>query len=148
MNEFNLDFLRDTQGNYILKTKIEDESQYRGFFKTTGTYSENLIISTKYFEKKLKHNLDDMVIAIEQAILHKQKVIYDDIIYERFVASVTPEEEFNPLFKTMVEEEIEAYTENSRKVKVEVSFEVHTKSYPHLMLRTFLKSVGDFIKGR
>ena len=82
MTEFNLDFLTDTQGNYILKTKIEDESQYRGFFKTTGTYSENLIISTKYFEKKLKHNLDDMVIAIEQAILHKQKVIYDDIIYE------------------------------------------------------------------
>ena len=56
MDEIKLNYLKDSEGNYIIKQKINDSSYNDRHLMTTGTYSENLIISNKYFEKKLEHN--------------------------------------------------------------------------------------------
>ena len=81
--EMHLDYLQDTEGNYILRNKTFDDTNYNKFINHIGTYSENLLISTKYFNKKLHHKLEDIVNRIEDIVMVEQKITMDDIIYER-----------------------------------------------------------------
>ena len=68
MDEIKLNYLKDSEGNYIIKQKINDSSYNDRHLITTGTYSENLIISNKYFEKKLEHKLEDIINNLELQI--------------------------------------------------------------------------------
>lgn len=142
----NLDYLKDTDGNYILRNKTFDNSNFSKFIKHIGTYSENLLISRKYFDKKLKHKLEDIVNRIENSVMIEQKITMDDIISERIILKIKPEEEFNPIFKIMDEKEIAEYTIDSKKVRVEINFEMYIKPRQHLLLNGFLNSLMDFKK--
>ena len=137
MNEFELKYLKNDEGNYIIKeTNIdEDENQY---LITTGIYSENLIISKEFFNKKLEHKLDDIVKSIEEKVMLQNKIYKEDFLFEKFVATVTPEEEFNPLFQIFTEKEATEYTKNSSKVRINISFEIGFKVKPHLWFKVLL----------
>lgn len=143
MNDFNLNYSRDMDGNYIVKQRVGDATQYRDYLKNTGTYSENIVISTKYFEKKLRHKIDDMVKDLEETVILQHRIYDEDIIYKKFIATVTPEQEFNPLFQKMSDVEIAEYTANSMKVRVVIKFEMHIKTQKHLLFSSILNSLKE-----
>lgn len=145
MNEYNLKYLKDTEGRYIIKQTVNEDIEEQHLI-STGVYSENLIISKEYFNKKLQHKLDDIIKIIEESVMEENKIFRQDILSERIVADITPEEEFNPLFKNLSEEEIQEYTKNSSKVRVNITFEIAFKIKPHLwfkVLMNLFKKTGD-----
>lgn len=142
MDEIKLNYLKDSEGNYIIKQKINDSSYNDRRLMTTGTYSENLIISNKYFEKKLEHKLEDIVKLIEEKTMLENKISRNDFLSERFILDIKPEEEFNPIFKIMTEEEAAEYTKNSKKVRININFEIDFKIKPHLWFKVFLNLFG------
>ena len=136
MNEYNLKYLKDTEGRYIIKQTVNEEIEEQHLI-STGVYSENLIISKEYFNKKLQHKLDDIIKVIEESVMKENKIFRQDILSERIVADITPEEEFNPLFKNLSKKEIQEYTKNSSKVRVNITFEIAFKIKPHLWFKVF-----------
>ena len=88
-----LDYLRDTNGDYILKNEVLDDSYSGDLVKHLGTYNGNLLISNRFFKKKL-----------------------------------------------------EQYTKNSKKVRIEISFEIHIKPKKHLLFNSLINSLMEFKK--
>lgn len=144
--DFNLDYYRDMEGNYIVKHYVGDAATYKDYLKNTGSYSENVIIGRKFFEKKLKHKIDDMVRHIEDTIILEHKIYDEDIIYKKFIATIIPEQEFNPLFDKMSDEEIAEYTANSIKLRVKITFEMHFKTKKHLLFQSILNSFKENLR--
>lgn len=142
MNEIKLNYLKDSEGNYIIKQTINESSYNNRHLITTGTYSENLIISTKYFEKKLKHKLEDIIKSIEETTMLENKISRNDFLSERFILDIKSEEEFNPMFKIMLQDEAIEYTKNSKKVRININFEIDFKVKPHLWFKIFLNLFG------
>lgn len=150
MNEINLNFLRDNQGNYILKHSLNGELEYlqqkKNFIVHSGEYKNNFIISITFFNRKLQHKLEDVVKDIEKSVLLNLKIYKEDILSERIIAEIKPEKEFNPLFATMTNKEIEEYTKNSIKVRVVIHYEFHIKIKSHLALKGLSNSFKKFFK--
>lgn len=151
MNDFGLNFLQDSQGNYILKHFQNGEFEYlqenKNYIIHSGEYKNNLIISTTFFSKKLQHKLEDIVRDIEKMVLINQKIKREDILSEKMVAELKSEKDFNPLFATMTNEEIDEYTMDSTKIRVIINYEFHIKPKSHLMFGSFLNSLKKSLKG-
>jgi hypothetical protein len=149
--DIKLDYLKDTEGNYILKNVDNNSLDYlkdsNSFLKNSGEYTENLIISRESFEKKLKHKLEDIVQEIENSMMLVQKIKYEDILSEKITLKIKPEEEFNPLFKIMSDSEIAEYTKSSKKVRVEIHYEFDIKTKPHLVFGGIINSFKKTEKG-
>ena len=144
IKDINLNYLKDTEGNYILKNVVNDNDYVGETIVTDGDYVENWIISNKFFDKKLQHKLTDTVTDIEHNVLFQNRIKHNDILSEKIIATIIPETEFNPLFKTMSDKEILTYTKHSTKVKVHISFIFHIKQQSHLWLKTHLDALKDF----
>lgn len=144
--EVHLDYLRDTNGDYILKNEVLDDSYSGDLVKHLGTYNGNLLISNRFFKKKLEHKLQDIVKQIEDQVMVNQMITMNDIISERFIAKIKQEEDFNPLFQIMNEKDIAEYTKNSKKVRIEISFEIHIKPKKHLLFNSLINSLMEFKK--
>lgn len=140
MNNFNLKYFKDMDGNYILKRKIsnEDETEY---IQQQGDSSFNLVLSTHNFEKKLQHRLDETIIEVEDYIRTKNKIFDKDIIFEKIIAEVQDEQEFNPLIQNMSQKEIDIYTKHSKKVRVNINFEFHFKPKNYFLPKLFFKKI-------
>lgn len=144
IKDIKLNYLKDCEGNYILKNVVNDNEFTGEVIVTNGDAVENWVISNKFFDRKLQHKLDDAVTDIEHTVLLKNRIKPDDIISEKIIVTVTPEIEFNPLFKAMSDKEILTYTRHSTKVKVHISFVFHIKQQSHLWIKTHLDSLKDF----
>ena len=127
MSDLNLDYFRDAEDKYIIKSVCFDSNYEGDYMISDGDYSTNLLIGTKNFEKKLKHKLEDIIREIEKQVILKNYIVKKDILSEKFTASIKSEEEFNPLFQHLTDKEIAKYTKNSKKIRVEMHFAVNFK---------------------
>ena len=89
---------------------------------------------------KKYENLNGYHYAINVLLSNEQAGrIYIDNYTSR---GIKPEEEFNPMFKIMTEEEAAEYTKNSKKVRININFEIDFKIKPHLWFKVFLNLFG------
>ena len=137
MSKINLDYLKDTEGNYIVKQKIGDDENLE-HLTSIGDYTKILLIGKHNFNKKLKHKIEDCAQELEDSIMLQYKLYRRDIISKKITANILLEEDYNPLFESLTEEESETLTKNSTKVKVNFKFEYHIKIRPHLWCYTLI----------
>lgn len=146
MIDLDLDYFKDAEGNYIVRHIIKDD--YIDYDKITvkndGKFMENWVISNKFFNKKLKHKINDTVKSIKKTIMVQNKITEKDILSEYFLLKITPEEEFNPLFKNLTPLEITEYTKNSTKIRINLTWEIQIYPASHLIHRGLIGSLKSF----
>ena len=140
MEEINLDFLKDCDGKYIVRNEIYDTNfnpEINVHTSTDGVFICNTIISNKYFEKKLRHYVVNIVRNIRESFLKKNKLVEQDIYSEKFLLECINETELNPLFTMLSNKEIKALTKNSTKVQLKITWNICAKNKPKLVLASF-----------
>lgn len=137
--KFNLDL---TGNEVTLRYNVfEDYDVNRNMYVIhSGMLRTPLLISKKYFEKKLTHKLQDLMYQIVQDTMNSLKIIRKDFLSEKFVVKLQDEREINPLYKYLTEEELEKYSGDSIPIIVTLNYEFHIKMKLHLLIHNIKKN--------
>ena len=145
MEDVNLNYFKDSDGNYIIRrvcnsSKKEDDS----YVTYSGTMSSNFLFNKKDVVERLEESFERIAKQIEQNALKENKIEQEDIIFEKIIGNFVDEKNFNPMFSKMSEEEISEFRGDSIKIKVNITFEFNIKPKKHLKIRAY----KNFLFGR
>ena len=99
-----------------------------------------LLLSEKYFEKKLTHKLQDLMYQIVQDTLNSLKIVRKDFLSEKFTVNLQDERKINPIYKYFTEEEFREYTNGMIPVIVTLNYEFHIKPKLHILIHNIRKN--------
>ena len=143
VEDINLNYFKDSDGNYIIRricNKEDDDS----YFVYSGTMSSNFLFNKKDVVERLEESFERIAKQIEQNALKENKIEQEDIIFEKIIGNFVDEKNFNPMFSKMSEEEISEFRGDSIKIKVNITFEFNIKPKKHLKIRAY----KNFLFGR
>ena len=123
-----LDYFRDKDNNYIIRRTINTQDTNQSYFSYSGALNMEEDVE-KIFEK-LSND-------IEGSVKKQYKINMDSILFEKITGNFVEEDEYNPLFSHMTEEEILAFKGSSTKVRITIAFEFNIKLEKHLKFKAF-----------
>lgn len=145
MEDVNLNYFKDSDGNYIVRRVCNSSGKEDDSYVTySGTMSSNFLFNKKDVVERLEESFERIAKQIEQNALKENKIEQEDIIFEKIIGNFVDEKNFNPMFSKMSEEEISEFRGDSIKIKVNITFEFNIKPKKHLKIRAY----KNFLFGR
>lgn len=142
MEDINLNYFKDSDGNYIIRRICNsNEEEDDSYITYSGTMSSNFLFNQKDLAKRLEESFERIAKQIEENALKENKIKQEDIIFEKIIGNFVDEKNFNPMFSKMSEEEISEFCGDSIKIKVNMIFEFNIKPKKHLKIKTYKNSI-------
>lgn len=132
-----LDYFRDKDNNYIIRRTINTQDTNQSYFSYSGAFNSIYIIKKENMEEDVEKIFEKLSNDIEGSVKKQYKINMDSILFEKITGNFVEEDEYNPLFSHMTEEEILAFKGSSTKVRITIAFEFNIKLEKHLKFKAF-----------